>query len=78
MVTFTLNGSSISADAAIDTPLIDVIRDTAGATGTKLACGAGVCGACTVLVGWETCRQLSDACDPRRRKDCDDGRRHRS
>ena len=50
MVTFTLNGATVSADVSIDTPLIDIIRGTAGATGTKQACGAGVCGACTVLL----------------------------
>ena len=50
MVTFTLNGARTEVDVAVDTPLIDVIRDAAGATGTKQACGAGVCGACTVLL----------------------------
>ncbi len=50
MVTFTLNGMPLSVDVAPETPLIDIIRDHAGATGTKLACGTGVCGACTVQV----------------------------
>ncbi len=50
MVTFTLNGAKFTADVAIDTPLIDIIRDHAKMTGTKQACGSGVCGACTVQV----------------------------
>jgi xanthine dehydrogenase YagR molybdenum-binding subunit len=50
MVTFTLNGAPFSADVPIETPLIDVIRDHARMTGTKQACGAGACGACTVTV----------------------------
>jgi CO/xanthine dehydrogenase Mo-binding subunit/aerobic-type carbon monoxide dehydrogenase small subunit (CoxS/CutS family) len=50
MTTVTINGS---AEALPDNPealLIDVVRDNLGLTGTKLVCGAGVCGACTVLL----------------------------
>jgi xanthine dehydrogenase YagR molybdenum-binding subunit len=50
MVSFTLNGAPFSIDVPIETPLIDIIRDHARMTGTKQACGAGVCGACTVQV----------------------------
>ena len=47
---FALNGSSQELEVAADRLLIDVIRDDCGATGTKLGCAIGVCGACSVLV----------------------------
>lgn len=50
MVTFTLNGAAVSVEVPPETPLVDLVRGHAGLTGTKQACGAGVCGACTVLV----------------------------
>src|SRR5687768_11663485 len=51
MVSFTLNGRQVSVDAAANTPLLWVIRDHVGLTGTKFGCGAGLCGACTVHLG---------------------------
>jgi xanthine dehydrogenase YagR molybdenum-binding subunit len=45
-----LNGEPFEFDAPAGDTAIDVIRDQAGLTGTKLVCGSGVCGACTVLV----------------------------
>ena len=48
MVSFTLNDKRVSVDADANTPLLWVIRDHVGLTGTKYGCGAGVCGACTV------------------------------
>lgn len=48
MTKFTLNGQSVSVDAEPDTPLLWVIRDSLGLTGTKFGCGIGMCGACTV------------------------------
>ncbi len=48
MTTFTINGRPVSVDADADTPLLWVIRDVIGATGTKFGCGIGLCGACTV------------------------------
>lgn len=48
MISFTMNGKPASADVAPDTPLLWVIRDTLGMTGTKFGCGMSQCGACTV------------------------------
>jgi len=50
MVSFVLNGKQVSAQAEPQTPLLWVIRDHIGLTGTKYGCGAGLCGACTVHV----------------------------
>lgn len=50
MVSFTLNNKQVSVDADRDTPLLWVIRDHIGLTGTKYGCGAGLCGACTVHI----------------------------
>ena len=43
-----VNGRTHSVDADGDTPLLWVLRDLLGLTGTKFGCGAGLCGACTV------------------------------
>jgi isoquinoline 1-oxidoreductase subunit alpha len=45
---FKVNGKAVSAAAEPDTPLLWVIRDELGMTGTKFGCGAALCGACTV------------------------------
>jgi xanthine dehydrogenase YagR molybdenum-binding subunit len=50
MSTMTINGRPAPLPDDRDALLIDVIRDTLGLTGTKLVCGSGVCGACTVLL----------------------------
>lgn len=50
MTTFDLNGRIVSSKSPGDTPLLWVIRDELGLTGTKFGCGIGFCGACTVHV----------------------------
>ena len=45
---FKLNGKTVSVNAESDTPLLWVIRDEVGLTGTKFGCGKALCGACTV------------------------------
>lgn len=50
MVKLTVNGQSQEVDVAGDTPLLWVLRDTLGLTGTKYGCGQALCGACTVHV----------------------------
>ncbi len=49
-VTFSLNGERRSFDVAPGRRLLDLLREEAGLTGTKEGCGAGECGACTVLL----------------------------
>ena len=56
MVSFTLNDKRVSVDADANTPLLWVIRDHVGLTGTKYGCGAGLCGACTVHLNGEAVR----------------------
>jgi isoquinoline 1-oxidoreductase subunit alpha len=48
MIAFTLNGRACNVEASPDTPLLWVLRDHVGLTGTKFGCGMGQCGACTV------------------------------
>ena len=50
MLTLTINGQRHAADVDPDTPLLWVLRDTLGLTGTKYGCGIAACGACTVHV----------------------------
>jgi isoquinoline 1-oxidoreductase subunit alpha len=50
MITITVNNQMVSVDAAADTPLLWVLRDHLGMTGTKFGCGMALCGACTVHV----------------------------
>lgn len=57
--TLVINGTPHECDVEDDTPLLWVLRDTLGLTGTKYACGVMVCGACTVLIdglATRTCR----------------------
>jgi aerobic-type carbon monoxide dehydrogenase small subunit (CoxS/CutS family) len=50
MIKLTINGEAREADVAGDTPLLWVLRDTLGLTGTKYGCGMALCGACTVHI----------------------------
>ncbi len=50
MIAFTVNGKRHQIDVPPDTPLLWVIREELGLTGTKYGCGEGLCGACTVLI----------------------------
>ena len=50
MINLNVNGKVRAVDVAGDTPLLWVIRETLGLTGTKFGCGMALCGACTVLV----------------------------
>ena len=54
--TITLNGKKLEIKADPDTPLLWVIRDEVGLSGTKFSCGAGLCGACTVHLDGEPVR----------------------
>ena len=56
MITLKINGVSLQADIAADTPLLWVLRDHLHLSGTKFGCGEGLCGACTVLVDGEPLR----------------------
>ena len=55
-ITFTVNGKSRSVSDSADTPLLWVLRDTLGLTGTKFGCGIAQCGACTVHLDGEAVR----------------------
>jgi aerobic-type carbon monoxide dehydrogenase small subunit (CoxS/CutS family) len=50
MVALNINGKRFDVDVEPETPLLWVLRDTLGLTGTKFGCGAAICGACTVHV----------------------------
>jgi isoquinoline 1-oxidoreductase alpha subunit len=50
MSTLHINGRTITINVEDDTPLLWVVRDVVGLTGTKFGCGIGMCGACTVHV----------------------------
>ncbi len=50
MLTLTINGKAHEVDVPNDMPLLWVLRDVVGLTGTKYGCGSALCGACSVLI----------------------------
>jgi isoquinoline 1-oxidoreductase alpha subunit len=56
MLSLRVNGKATNVDVEPETPLLWVIRDTIGLTGTKFGCGVSLCGACTVHVNGKPVR----------------------
>ena len=61
MPRLNINGQTREVDVDPDTPLLWVLRDTLGLTGTKYGCGIAQCGACTVLIDGRATRSCSVA-----------------
>ncbi len=59
MTSFSVNGRAVRVDRDPQTPLLWVLRDELGLTGTKYGCGIAACGACTVHVNGEAVRSCS-------------------
>src|SRR5512139_789347 len=59
MITLRVNGTTFEVDAAPDTPLLWVLRENLGLTGTKYGCGIAQCGACTVHINGEAVRSCT-------------------
>ena len=55
----TVNGQMQQPNVEADTPLLWVLRDTLGLTGTKFGCGAGLCGACSVQIDGQITRSCT-------------------
>ncbi len=55
-IKFTLNGKQQDVDVSPEMPLLWVLRDTLGMTGTKFGCGMALCGACTVHINGSATR----------------------
>jgi len=69
MLSFVLNGKDLKIDTPPDRRVVDLLREDLGLTGTKEGCGAGECGACTILVDGESrlaCLMLSAQLEGRR------------
>src|SRR5262245_32168543 len=59
MISFVVNGKEVHSEQPADTPLLWVIREELGLTGTKFGCGIAQCGACTVHVNGSPVRACS-------------------
>jgi len=59
MIKLNINGREVSVDVDPATPLLWVLRDSLGMTGTKFGCGVAACGACTVQVDGQPARSCS-------------------
>jgi isoquinoline 1-oxidoreductase alpha subunit len=59
MITLNVNGKAMKVDADPDTPILWVLRDSLGMTGTKFGCGMALCGACTVHLDGAPIRSCS-------------------
>ena len=58
-INLNVNGKALSADVEPDTPLLWVLRDSLGYSGTKFGCGIGSCGACTVHIDGQAMRSCT-------------------
>ena len=75
-VRLTINEHEHELDVDAHRPLADVLRDDLALTGTKVACGEGTCGTCTVLIDDRavlSCLTLAAACDGARIRTVEDG-----
>jgi isoquinoline 1-oxidoreductase subunit alpha len=61
VINFTLNGRAQRVEVAGEMPLLWVLRDTVGLTGTKFGCGMALCGACTVHINGQPTRSCQTA-----------------
>ncbi|MBI3803075.1 MAG: (2Fe-2S)-binding protein [Nitrospirae bacterium] len=61
MLTLNINNKDFQVDAPEDMPLLWVLRDVVGLTGTKFGCGSGLCGACTVHLNGVAARSCQTA-----------------
>ncbi|WP_088329089.1 (2Fe-2S)-binding protein [Lacimicrobium sp. SS2-24] len=59
MIEFTLNGKAQKVEADADMPLLWVLRDVLGMTGTKYGCGMAMCGACTIHIDGQPIRSCT-------------------
>ena len=59
MINLNLNGKNVAVDADADMPLLWVLRDVLGLTGTKYGCGMALCGSCTVLENGKAIRSCT-------------------
>ena len=67
-ISFTLNGEQTTVSIPVDMDTLTMLRDVLQLTGTKLGCGEGECGACTILVDGvaaNSCIMFAVDCDGR-------------